>query len=58
MTEPEMTRRDREDIAKLVRRREKLSKADTDTVAAERRADFEAQLAKTYGAYHEAWREQ
>jgi hypothetical protein len=52
-----MTRREREELAKLVRRREKLAKADAAKVAAERLADFEAQLAKKYDYYDERWRE-
>jgi hypothetical protein len=47
MHEP-MSRRDREDLAKLVRKREKLAKTKTESVAAERLADFEQQLASKY----------
>ena len=36
-----MTKTERNDLAQLVRRREKLAKADADRVAAERLADFE-----------------
>jgi hypothetical protein len=43
-----MTRRDREDLAKVVRRREKLTKADADRVAAERLAEFESRVAAIY----------
>jgi hypothetical protein len=43
-----MTRRDREDLAKVVRRREKLTKGDADRLAAERLAGFESQLAAIY----------
>jgi hypothetical protein len=52
-----MSRRDREDLAKLVRRQEKLAKTDAAKVAAERLADFEAQLATKYDFYDERWRE-
>jgi hypothetical protein len=48
MTDAPMTRRDRDDLAKLARRREKLAKADTDRVASERLADFEQQMAAIY----------
>jgi hypothetical protein len=51
----EMTGRERSDLAKIVRGRARLAKEETDTVAASREADFEAQLAKRYGRYHEAW---
>jgi hypothetical protein len=53
-----MSSRERSELALLVRRREKLAKADVDSLAAAREADFEAQLAKTYDRYAEAWREQ
>jgi hypothetical protein len=53
----DMTRRDRDDLAKLVRRREKLAKAEAAKLAAERMADFEAQLAAKYDLYDEAWAE-
>jgi hypothetical protein len=52
-----MTKAERDELARLVRRREKMAKADAERVAAEREADFEHQLAKTYDAYDEAWRE-
>jgi hypothetical protein len=57
MTEGPMTKQERDDLARLVRRREKLAKADVDTIAAEREADFEAQLARRYDLYTEAWRD-
>lgn len=47
MSEP-MTKSERDDLAKLVRRREKLAKADADRVASERMAAFEAQVATDY----------
>jgi hypothetical protein len=43
-----MTRRERQDLAQLVRRRGKLAKANVDHVAAERLADFEEQLGSVY----------
>jgi len=53
----EMTRREREDLAKLVRRRERLAKATTVARAAELRADFEEQLATEYDPLDAMWRE-
>lgn len=54
----DMTKSERDDLARLVRRREKLAKADADTLAAERRADFEHQMASIYRpAEDEVWRE-
>ena len=55
-TDP-MSKQEREELSKLVRRREKLAKADVDRVAAERRAEFEARLAKRYDAYDARWRD-
>lgn len=53
-----MTKSDRDELAKLVRRREKLAKVDTDRLAAERLADFEHQMASVYRpADDEVWRE-
>jgi hypothetical protein len=46
-TDP-MTKAERDELAKLVRRREKLAKGDVDQVAAERLADFEQQMASIY----------
>src|SRR4051794_21343222 len=43
-----MSRRDREELAKLVRRREKLAKAGAETRGAELLADFEQQMAAIY----------
>jgi hypothetical protein len=43
-----MTKGERDELAKLVRRREKLAKADTGRVAADRLADFAQQLASIY----------
>ena len=45
-----MTRAERQELAQLIRRREKLAKADVDRVAAERLADFEQQAASFYRA--------
>jgi hypothetical protein len=56
-TDGGMTRREREDLAKVVRLRERVAKSDTQRVAAERRADFEAQLAEQYDPMDEAWNE-
>lgn len=53
--EETMTRREREQLAQLVRRREKLAKADADKVAAERLADFEQQMATIYAAEDARW---
>jgi hypothetical protein len=52
-----MTRREREDLAALVRRREKVAKTATAQRSAELCADFEAQLASIY-SYDEdqTWR--
>ncbi len=52
-----MTKHERDELAKLVRRREKLAKGDVDRLAAERKAEFEARLAMQYDAYDERWRE-
>lgn len=43
-----MTKAERDELAKLVRRREKLAKSDVDRIAAERLADFEQQMATIY----------
>ena len=48
MTDTSMTKTERDELAKLVRRREKLAKVDVDRVAAERLADFEQQMASKY----------
>ena len=48
MSDEKMTKSEREELAKLVRRRERLAKADADRVAAERLAEFERQLATIY----------
>lgn len=54
-----MTKADREKLAQLVRRREKLAKGDVDRVAAERLADFEQQAASIYRVDDdEVWAEQ
>jgi hypothetical protein len=53
-----MTKSERDELAKLVRRREKLAKVDVDRVAAERLADFEEQMASIYAPADDArWRE-
>lgn len=57
MAYPEMTRREREELAKLVRRREKLAKADVDSRAAELEADFERQMATQYDPLDARWRD-
>src|SRR5437899_1260361 len=59
MTQDEqMSKTERDELARLVRRREKLAKADADRVAATRLADFEHQLAKVYyPAEDEVWRQ-
>jgi hypothetical protein len=43
-----MTKAERDELAKLVRRREKLAKADADQRGAELLADFERQMAAIY----------
>jgi hypothetical protein len=54
----EMTKSERDELAKLVRRREKLAKVDADRVAAERMADFEQQMASIYAPADDArWAE-
>jgi hypothetical protein len=52
-----MTKSERDELARLVRRREKLAKGDVDRRAAELIADFEAQLATIYDAKDARWRE-
>jgi hypothetical protein len=49
-----MTKAERDALAKLVRRREKLAKVDVDRVAAERLADFEQQMASIYAPADDA----
>jgi len=54
-----MSQAERRDLAQLVRKREKLAKADVDRVAAERLADFEQQAASEYRlGDDEVWKEQ
>jgi hypothetical protein len=53
----QMTSKDRQELAKVIRARERLAKADVETVAAERMADFEAQLASVYKFDDEAWKD-
>ena len=56
--EDTMTRAERDDLAKLVRRREKLAKTDADRVAAERLAGLEREFAEIYRVGdEEVWRE-
>ena len=43
-----MDKRERNDLAGLVRKRERLAKANVDQIGAERLADFEEQLASVY----------
>jgi hypothetical protein len=53
-----MTRHDRDELARLIRRREKLAKGATAQRAAELMADFEQQLAKRYSFDDDyVWRE-
>ena len=55
----EMTKAERNDLAKLVRQREKIAKSDVDLLATERLADFEKQAASLYRADDDAvWAEQ
>jgi hypothetical protein len=49
-----MTKGERDELAKLVRRREKLAKGDVDRVAAERLAEFEQQMASIYAPSDDA----
>jgi hypothetical protein len=51
-----MTRRDREDLAKLVRRREHVAKTSAGQRSGELLADFEQQLATIYKSSDAAWR--
>lgn len=50
-----MSRRDRDELAKLTRRREKVAKSDARERAAKLRADGEAQLATIFRADDERW---
>lgn len=52
-----MTRREREDLAQLVRRREKVAKTTAAERSAELLADFEQQMATVYAAEDEAWKD-
>ncbi len=52
-----MTRQERADLAQLVRRREKLAKANAKQRAAELMADVEQQLAAQHKADDERWRD-
>jgi hypothetical protein len=51
-----LSRRDHDDLAKLVRRQEQVAKTQAKRRAAELRADFEAQLATIFEANDERWR--
>lgn len=57
MTDADMTKREREDLAALVRRREKLAKAAAKQRAAELLADAEAKLSDRFRSEDERWRE-
>lgn len=52
-----MTKAERDELARLVRRHEKLAKADVAGVAAERMAEFEAALAAQYDPKDARWSE-
>ena len=57
MNEPDtMTRSEREDLARVIRLRAKVTKASLDTLAADRRAEVEAQLSAVHQADDERWR--
>lgn len=57
MTAEGMSRRDREELAKLCRRRERVAKSDARQRAAEIRADGEAQLATIFEVDDARWAE-
>lgn len=57
MTGEGMSRRDREELSKLTRRRERVAKSDARQRAAEIRADGEAQLATIFEADDARWDE-
>lgn len=57
MTDEGMSRRDRDDLAKLTRRRERVAKSDARQRAAELRADGQAQLATIFRADDARWKE-
>jgi len=57
MTDDRMSKSERNELAALLRRREKLAKADVDRVAAERLVDFEASMAEQFDARDEVRRE-
>ncbi len=52
-----MTRRDRDDLAALVRRRERVAKTAAAQRSAELMADFEQKLAAVYKSTDDAWRD-
>jgi len=52
-----MTSRERSDLAALIRRRERVAKTEMNAVKAERLAQFEAQLATTWSAQDEQFRD-
>src|SRR5262245_16527743 len=53
-----MSKSERDDLARLVRRREKLAKAEVDRRASLLKQDFEAQLATVFDPMDAAWREE
>jgi hypothetical protein len=52
-----MTKRERDELASLVRRREKVAKTSASQRSAELLADFEQQMATIYSAEDEAWKD-
>jgi hypothetical protein len=52
-----MTRRERDDLARLVRRREHVAKTGASERSAELLADFERQMATIYKAEDDAWKD-
>jgi len=57
MSDAMMTRSEREDLSRVVRLRAKVTKASLETLAADRRADVEAQLSAIHRADAEQWKE-
>ena len=53
----DMTRRDREELGKVIRLRARVAKAGLITLAADRKADVERQLSAIYKADAKEWRE-
>jgi hypothetical protein len=59
MTEPineMMSKAERDELAKVVRLRVRVTKASLETIAADRRADVERQLSAEFKADDDAWR--